>query len=106
MCVAGVGWALIVPGKWYLLSFGLLGAGELFYVYYLNYIVGCSPSQRIRLNSAYTSLIAVSIGFLPWLYGVTSDRNGLPFSFMIALGLLVAALIVVQWRLPPNPRLV
>jgi hypothetical protein len=44
ICSAGIAWALFVPGQWYLLGFGLLGAGELFYVYYLNYIVSSSAA--------------------------------------------------------------
>lgn len=48
ICIAGIAWALFVPGKWYLLGFGLLGGGELFYVYYLNFIVSCSKPERMR----------------------------------------------------------
>lgn len=103
ICLAGVAWAMLVPGKWYLLSFGLLGGGELFYVYYLNYIIGCSPADRMRENTAYTNLITVSIGFLPLLFGFVSDHHGLRSSFLVAIGILAAALVIVQLRLPPRP---
>ncbi len=102
LCLAGVAWALFIPGRWYLFSFGLLGAGELFYVYYLNYIVGCSAPERIRENSAITNMITVAIGVVPWLYGVLSDRFSLQASFILAMALLAAALVLVQWRLPAD----
>ena len=105
ICMAGVGWALFVPGKWYLLSFGLLGSGELFYVYYLNYIIGCSPSARMRENTAYTNLITVTIGFLPLVFGAVSDEYGLRASFYVAIGILATALLIVKLRLPCQPQL-
>lgn len=103
LCLAGVLWALAIPGKWYLLSFGFLGAGELFYVYYLNYIVGCSAPHRIRENTAYTNLIAVAVGFVPMLFGVVSDQYGLRSSFGVAVAILVAAILIVQLLLPRQP---
>src|SRR5439155_6721692 len=38
-CLASVAWVSLVPGLWFLLSFGLMGCGELFGVYYPNYIL-------------------------------------------------------------------
>ncbi len=105
ICIAGIAWALIVPGKWYLLGFGLLGGGELFYVYYLNYIVSCSKPERMRENTAYTNLITVTIGMMPIVFGLVSDRYGLRASFMTAIGILVLALILVQSRLPKQPTI-
>ena len=105
ICIAGIAWALFVPGKWYLLGFGLLGGGELFYVYYLNYIVSCSKPERMRENTAYTNLITVTIGMMPIVFGLVSDRYGLRASFMTALGILVLALILVQSRLPKQPTI-
>lgn len=103
ICIAGIAWALFVPGRWYLLSFGLLGGGELFYVYYLNYIVGCSKPERIRQNTACTNLLTVTIGVMPIVFGLVSDRFGLRSSFVVAIGILVLALILVQSRLPKQP---
>ncbi len=102
-CLAGVCWALAVPGKWYMLSFGLLGAGELFYVYYLNYIVECSPTQRIRENTAYTNLITVVIGMMPLLFGAVSDSYGIRASFYLAAVVFVTALMIVGFGLPRRP---
>ena len=103
MALAGVAWALLVPGPWYLLSFGLLGGGELFYVYYLNYIVGCSAPERIRENTAYTNLLTILVGSLPLLFGLASDRYGLRFSFALVIGVLTAAFVIVATRLPREP---
>lgn len=102
LCIAGVTWALLIPGQWYLFSFGLLGAGELFYIYYLNYIVGCSAPERIRENSALTNMITVTISMVPWLYGALSDRFSLQVSFLLSIALSGIALALVQWRLPAN----
>ena len=103
ICIAGIAWALFVPGKWYLLGFGLLGGGELFYVYYLNFIVSCSKPERMRENTAYTTLVTVTIGIMPILFGLLSDRYGLRASFVAAIGILVLALVLVQTRLPKQP---
>lgn len=101
--LAGVCWALVVPGKAYLFSFGLLGAGELFYVYYLNYIVGCSAPERIRENTAYTNLITVVVGLLPVFYGIVADEYGIRSSFGVAIALFAAALGIVGRYLPRQP---
>lgn len=103
ICLAGVSWALFVPGKWYLLSTGLLGAGELYYVYYLNYIVACSPPERIRENTAYTNVIASAVSAMPLIYGWISDHHGLRSSFQLAAAILVAAIVIVSLLLPPRP---
>ena len=103
ICLVGVAWALLVPGRWYLLSFGLLGAGELFYVYYLNYIVGCSPQERIRENTAYTNLLGALVGFGPLFFGVLSDHYGLRASFSASLAILTAAILIAWVGLPRQP---
>jgi len=103
MCIAGVVWALVVPGKWYLFSFGLLGAGELYYVYYLNYIVGCSAPERIRENTAYTNVMLVTVSLMPLIYGAISDNFGLRVSFVTALGILLVAALLTMLVLPREP---
>ena len=102
-CLAGVMWALVIPGKAYLFSFGLLGAGELFYIYYLNYIVGCSAPERIRENTAYTNFIMIVVSFMPLLYGWISDTYGLRASFYLAIAILLAAWLIVGFALPKKP---
>ena len=101
--LAGVAWGLLVPGKLYLFSFCLLGAGELFYVYYLNYIVGCSAPERLRENTAYTNFISVSIGFMPIIYGAVSDAYGLRYSLLVGLTILGMATLIITMYLPRRP---
>jgi len=103
VCLAGVAWAIVVPGRLYLLSFGLLGAGELFYVYYLNFIVGCSAPTRIRENTAYTNLVSAAVGAMALVFGVIADEFGLRSSFMVAITMFAMALVVVGWLLPREP---
>lgn len=103
ICLVGLVWALVVPGKWYLISFGLLGAGELFYVYYLNYIVSCSAPERIRENTAYTNTVMITVSFMPLIYGAISDNYGLSASFVLALALLIVGAGVVLVFLPRRP---
>ena len=105
ICIAGIAWSLFVPGKWYLLGFALLGGGELFYVYYMNYIVSCSKPERMRENTAYTTLLTVSIGIVPIFFGLVSDRFGLRASFVVAICILALAMILVQSRLPKQPQI-
>jgi hypothetical protein len=88
-CLAGVCWALFVPGKWYLLSFGLLGGGAVLRLLQ-EHIVACSAPERMRENTAYTNLLTVSLGFVTLLYGAISDRYSLKASFVLALAILVA----------------
>jgi len=104
ICLAGIVWALVVPGKWYLFSFGLLGAGELSYVYYLNYIVGCSRPERVRENTAYTNVLIAGIAFMPLVYGAISDSYGLRASFVVALAILAVTVLIVASLLPKQPR--
>src|SRR5262249_30239025 len=99
---AGVAWALSVPGFWFMLSFGIMGAGELFGVYYPNYILGCSPKSRMRRNMAFASLVTMPVGFAPVLFGFISDelgsgnkKVGFQASFVAAMLLIVAAIVLV-----------
>jgi MFS family permease len=111
LTLAGVAWALAVPGSWFLVSFGILGAGELFGVYYLNYILGCSPKSKMRRNMAFTSLVSMPVGFAPLLYGWISDTLGRPdkkfgfqMSFLAAVSILVTVILYVLLALPARPR--
>ncbi len=72
-------------------------------VYYLNYIVGCSAPERIRENTAYTNVIMIVVSFMPLIYGGISDNYGLRASFVLALGILVVATLIVWTLLPQRP---
>ena len=102
--LAGLVWALLVPGPWYLLSFGLLGAGELYGVYYPNYLVSCSPPSMIRRNLAYSQLLMLPATFAPVVFGLISDTHGPRLSIVLAVVVLVATILLVQLALPRQPR--
>lgn len=103
LCLAGLVCALLVSGKWYLLSFGILGAGELYYAYYQNYIISCSPTSMVRRNLAYAQLLALPVTLAPVLFGLISDYYGLRHSIALAAVILAIALILVQLALPRWP---
>ena len=102
--IAAVIWILLVPGYWFLLAFGINGAGELFGVYYMNYAVQCSANWQVRRNIAFLTLIASFVGVAPVMYGQISDHFGLRASFGAALALLVLTSALVAAKLPAVPR--
>ncbi|MDB6169554.1 MAG: transporter, major facilitator family [Verrucomicrobia bacterium] len=102
--IAGVLWVLFVPGYWFLLAFGINGAGELFGVYYMNYPVQCSPTSQVRRNIAFLTLLSSLVGFAPVMYGWISDTWSLRTSFWVALAILVFTTVMVIVKLPSHPR--
>lgn len=97
-------WALSVSGTWYLVSMGLLGAGELLGAYFPNYVASASPRLRVRLNIAYLNLIGALAGFAPLMYGAISDRFDRRTSLYTAAGALLVILGLMAVFLPANPR--
>jgi predicted MFS family arabinose efflux permease len=102
--ISAVLWVLLVPGYWFMLAFGINGAGELFGVYYINYLVRCSAKWQIRRNIAFLTLIATVVGLAPLMYGWISDTWSLRTSFWTALVLLVLTTVMVMIKLPAHPR--
>jgi len=102
----GMGWALNSSGQWYLISFGLLGAGELYGVYFPNYIATASAKSHVRINIAYLSLLGSLVGFASVIFGLISDGISRIASFHAATGVLIVALILIIVALPsrPTPR--
>lgn len=101
--VIGMGWVLNVGGQPYLIAFGLLGAGELFGVYFPNYIATSSSKSQVRANMAYLSLLGSLVGFASVLFGLISDRWGRIASFHTATGILLAAMVLMAVVLPARP---
>ena len=83
------------------MSFGILGAGELYYVYFQNYLISCSPTAMVRRNLAYSNLLALPTFLAPILFGAISDRAGLRYSIIVAALLLAAAVVFVPDRAAP-----
>lgn len=104
LLILGVLWVMFVPGYWFLLAFGINGAGELFGVYYVNYPAQCSPRSQVRRNISFLMLISAFVGLAPVGYGLISDHWGLRASFVAALALLVATTALVILKLPSRPQ--
>ncbi|MBM3970605.1 MAG: hypothetical protein FJ302_12185 [Planctomycetes bacterium] len=102
----GMAWVLNAEGRWYLLAFGWLGAGELFGVYFPNYIASSSAKSQVRVNIAYLNLLSSLVGFASILFGFIADRFGRIASFHTAIGILVGAMLLIMAALParPTPR--
>ncbi len=101
--LTGLVWGLLVSGKWYLLTFGLMGAGELYGIYYQNYLVSCSPTSMVRRNLAYASLLALPVTLGPIMFGLIADNYGLRCSLELAAVLLAVTVLLVQFTLPRWP---
>ena len=111
LCAAsGIAWAMIAPGYWFLLGFGLLGAGELFGVYMTNYILSCSSKARTRNNMGFASLTMLPaapagavLGAISHYYGKMYDHAfGFQLSFAVALGFMLLVLLLTP-LLPAHP---
>ncbi|MGE0608249.1 MAG: hypothetical protein AB7O62_14225 [Pirellulales bacterium] len=105
-------WIAGVAGKWFLLSFGLIGIGELFGVYFPNYILSCSPKSQMRRNMSFTGMLNMPTAFAPLLFGLIADSvaaatedpaAGFIASFWVAVTILCAALALVL-VLPTRPE--
>lgn len=101
--LVGMGWALTSTGWWFLATFGLLGAGELFGAYFPNYVTTASEKKFVRINMAYLSVLSALIGFSSLAFGAISDRFGRIATFYVAAGLLALALVLICLLLPPDP---
>lgn len=101
--LAGMIWALSSSGWWYMATFGILGAGELFGAHFPNYITTASAKPFVRINMSYLSVLSVLIGFSSLAFGLISDKFGRLASFYTAAALLLLALGLIFALLPANP---
>ena len=104
LCAAAeIAWAMIVPGYWLLLGFGLLGAGELFGVYMTNYILSCSSKARTRSKMGFASLTMLPAAPAGAILGAISDyfclvytcAFGFRLSFAVALGFMALVILLI-----------
>lgn len=111
--VVGMGWALI-SGGWgwpFMLTFGILGAGELFGAHFPNYVTTASAKKYVRINMAYLGVLSALIGFSAYGFGMIStyyggmygEMQGRIISIYVAAGILVLGLVLILTLLPANP---
>jgi hypothetical protein len=98
-CILLVGgavlWAWLVPGYPYLLSFGIMGAGELAGIYFPNYIISVSPLAAGTRNLALLEMAGPVAGGSPALHGFLTDRFGFQGSFLLGLAAAAFSLAIV-----------
>jgi MFS family permease len=107
--LAAVLWAFTARGPSFLLSFGLLGSGELFGIYITNYILACAPASQVRQHMALAMLAqlpAAGAGplfgsIIDYFPGTPGDRFRMSF---LAAGALIAIGIALAIALPARPR--
>ncbi|MFO1021218.1 MAG: hypothetical protein U0903_11045 [Planctomycetales bacterium] len=104
-------YGMLVTGPWYLLVFGLYGAGELVGVYAPNYILSASPPENMRRNMAFTTMLMAPISLIGPVFGgvsqylgeMTSIATGYRLSFALCAVLQLMAFGIAWWILPPRP---
>jgi len=100
----GVVWILFVRGMGFMVAFGLKGAGELFGVYYPNYIVSCSRKADVRRNMAFLALTSTPVAGAQVLWGWIADTWSLPTSFWVSIVVFVVTLALMVIVLPAHPH--
>jgi hypothetical protein len=107
--LAGFAWVLVTPPSLFLLSFGLVGAGQLFGIYITNYILCCAPAAQMRRYMAFTMLAMFPVaatgplfGGIVDSYGSAERALGFRYSFAVAAGFFVVGLIMTLF-LPSRP---
>ncbi|MEJ1972462.1 MAG: hypothetical protein WDM96_08425 [Lacunisphaera sp.] len=98
----GISWPFVSSGYGYLAAFGLMGAGELGGVYFINYVISLSNPAHTTRNLALLSLVGPVSSIAPPIYGSLTDAFGFKASF--AFGAITAlAAFVLLLRDRPKP---
>jgi len=91
----GLAWPFVSSGYGYLFAFGLMGAGELGGVYFVNYVISVSTAAHTTRNLALLSLVGPVSSFAPALHGNLTDRFGFQASFGFGVACACAAIILL-----------
>lgn len=110
--IAALGWAMLASGRWYLLAFGLYGAGELVGVYAPNYILSASAPGEIRRNMALVTMMMAPAAPAGALFGAISDHygrlygpaTGYRISFSVCAAIICTGILIAAVALPAQPR--
>jgi len=104
LLLAATVWGWFVPGYYFLIAFGLMGAGELGGGYFPNYVVAISPGLSGSRNLALLNLATPAGSLAPALYGRITDVYGFSASFVLGIVVALLSLILVL-TLPAGPAL-
>lgn len=110
--IAALGWAILATGPWYLVAFGLYGAGELVGVYAPNYILSASAPGEIRRNMALVTMMMAPAAPAGALFGAISDHYGRVYdpatgyriSFAVCAAIIFTGISIAAIALPARPR--
>jgi MFS family permease len=105
-------WALFATGYWYLLAFGIYGAGELVGVYAPNYLLSASAPRDLRRNMAYVTMMMAPAAPAGTLFGALADyggrlygpATGFRLTFALCAAILLVGLVLAVTLLPPRPE--
>jgi MFS family permease len=111
--LAAIVFAAVAPAPVFLLSFGLLGAGQLYGIYITNYVLSCAPPALMRRYMAFMMITLMPAAPSGVIYGAISDYFGSPphtkaFGYQMSLAVaagLIAVGIALSLLLPPRPSL-
>jgi MFS family permease len=104
-------WALVAPPAWYVLVFGIYGAGELVGAYAPNYILSASRQEDLRRNMAFVTMMMAPAAPAGYLFGTISDvfgkqygkAVGFQISFAVCAALMAAGILLAIVALPARP---
>ncbi|MFO0919929.1 MAG: hypothetical protein U0872_16675 [Planctomycetaceae bacterium] len=109
----GLAWMLSTTGneRLFLVTFGILGAGELFGAHFPNYVTTASNRRYVRINMAYLGVLNAFTGFAAYGFGVISQHYGALYGQMqgriisvyFAAAILVLSVGLILVLLPANP---
>ena len=110
--VAAQVWALFATGTFYLVAFGIYGAGELAGVYCPNYILSASRKQDYRRAMAFVTMLMVPAAPTGYMYGAIVDalspRIGPAAAFRASFGvcalLILSGIALAMTLLPAKPK--
>lgn len=112
-------WAMCVTGPWYLVAFGIHGAGELVGVYAPNYIVSASRRDQLRRNMAFVTMLMVPAAPAGYLFGAIVDAVkssgwtalgmnsatlGFRLSFLLCAMFILTGIVLAILLLPTRPK--
>jgi MFS family permease len=117
--VVALSWAMFASGKWYLLAFGIFGAGELIGVYAPNYMLSACRESEMKRGQVMMNMAVGPVGqagvLFGWIvdstkgssltvFGESGQALGFKLSFVVCTGILVLGILFTVFYLPARPQ--